>query len=52
MSIIKNSKVIGVEPNLQSLNFSKNNIISDDYLMINKAISCENKKVYLISRYI
>ncbi len=45
--IFKNSKVIGVEPNLQSLNFSKNNIISDDYLMINKAISCENKKVYL-----
>ena len=45
--IFKNSKVIGVEPNLQSLNFSKNNIISDEHLMINKAISCENKKVYL-----
>lgn len=45
--IFKNSKVIGVEPNVESLNFSKNNIISENYLMINKAISCENKKVYL-----
>ena len=37
--------LVMIEPNLESINFSKNNVFNKNSQFFNKAISCENKKV-------
>ena len=45
--IYENSKIIGLEPEINNYNFSKKNIKYKNNLILNKAISSEEKKIKL-----
>jgi len=45
--VFSGSFVISIEPDVTNLEFSKKNINRSNNYLLNKAINCENKKVYL-----